>query len=111
MDNIKLSVKEQGTEPLDVELHAIRLDDLAICTNPFELYLDYGIRMKARSKATLTMVCQLAGDYCGYLPTDKAVAGGGYSAENYTVGPKGGMMLVDETVRRINEMWGNESAP
>ena len=105
-DNIRLPVKEEGAEPLDVELHVIRLDDVAICTNPFELYLDYGIRMKARSPATLTMVCQLTGDYRGYLPTDKAVAGGGYSAEVYTVGPEGGAVLVDETVRRINEMWG-----
>ncbi len=107
VDDVKLPVKEQGAEPLDVELHVIRLDDVAICTNPFELYLDYGIRMKARSKATLTMVCQLAGDYHGYLPTDKAVAGGGYSAENYTVGPEGGAAMVEETVRRINEMWDN----
>jgi hypothetical protein len=105
-DNINLPVKEKGQEPLDVELHVLRLDDIAICTNPFELYLDYGIRMKARSAATLTMVCQLTGDYCGYLPTEKAVAGGGYSAEKYTVGPEGGTMLVNETVARINEMWG-----
>jgi hypothetical protein len=38
----------------------------------------------------------------GYLPTEAAVRGGGYSAENFIVGPEGGRMLVEETLKRIN---------
>ena len=41
----------------------------------------------------------------GYLPTPKAVKGQGYSAEVYTVGPEGGQVLVNETVKRINQLW------
>jgi hypothetical protein len=87
------------------ELHVLRLGDVAVATNPFELYLDYGVRMKARSKAVLTFVVQLSGQTSGYLPTAKAVAGGGYSADKYIVGPEGGQVLVEETVKRINAMW------
>jgi len=46
---------------MPVEIHVIRLGDMAIATNRFELYLDFGIRIKARSKAVQTFVVQLAG--------------------------------------------------
>ena len=85
-----------------IEFHVLRLGDVALATNPFELFLDYGLRIKARSKATLTCLVQLSCGVCGYLPTAKAVAGGGYSADKFIVGPEGGQVLVDETVRRIN---------
>jgi len=92
--------------PRPVELHLLRLGDVAVATNPFELFLDYGIRIEARSKAVLTLTVQLSGQGCGYLPTAKAVAGGGYSADKYIVAPEGGQVLVDESVKRINAMWG-----
>ena len=88
-----------------VELHLIRLGDVAVATNPFELYLDYGIRMKARSPAVLTLLVQLSCQHCGYLPTEKAVKGGGYSADKYLVGPEGGQVLVNETVKQLNALW------
>jgi len=88
-----------------IEFHVIRLGDIAMATNPFELYLDYGIRIKARSCATLTSLVQLSCQHSGYLPTEKAIRGGGYSADKFIVGPQGGQVLVDETVKRINALW------
>jgi hypothetical protein len=93
------------TSTVPIEFHVIRLGDIAIATNPFELFLDYGIQMKGRSTAILTLVSQLTCDTVGYLPTRRAVAGGDYSAVNHEVGPKGGRVLVDETVKAINSMW------
>ncbi|MCX7426867.1 MAG: hypothetical protein NTW96_14720 [Planctomycetia bacterium] len=91
----------------DMELHVLRLGDVAIATNPFELYADYGIQMKAKSKAQQTFVIQLACTSGYYLPTAEAVRGGGYSAEvnSNLVGPEGGQVLVDRTVERINALW------
>ncbi|GIW78347.1 MAG: hypothetical protein KatS3mg105_0154 [Gemmatales bacterium] len=96
--------KEKTTYP--VELHVVRLGEVALATNPFELFLDFGLRMKTRSQAVMTMTVQLAG-YGTYVPTEKAVRGGGYSAEvaSNLVGPKGGQVLVEETVKRINALW------
>lgn len=88
-----------------IEFHVMRLGDIALATNPFELYLDYGIRIKARSPAVLTLVTQLACQHCGYLPTERAIKGGGYSADKYVVGPQGGQILVDETVQRLKVLW------
>jgi hypothetical protein len=61
--------------------------------------------MKARSPATLTLLVQKSCQNCGYLPTDKAVRGGGYSADKFVVGPAGGQKLVNETVKRIHALW------
>jgi hypothetical protein len=94
-----------------MELHALRLGEVAIVTNPFELFLDYGIRMQTRSRALQTFVIQLACGDGGYLPTERAVAGGGYSAvaESVMVGPAGGRILVDRTVGVLNGFWPGES--
>lgn len=99
---------EQKTDKLyPMELHTIRIGDIAICTNPFELFTDFGIRMKVGSKATQTFIVQLAGTSGYYLATTKAVLGGGYSAviNSNLVGPEGGDVLVKETVTEINAMW------
>ncbi len=94
------------TDPVTpIEFHVLRLGDIAIATNPFELYLDYGIRIKARSPATLTFLVQLSCQHCGYLPTQKGIEGGGYSADKFVVGPQGGQVLVDETVKQLSALW------
>ena len=98
----------QKTEPFyRAEIHALRLDDLAIATNPFELYTDYGLRIKARSPAAQTSVVQLTADCPAYLPTERAVQGGGYSGriDDGVVGPEGGRVLVEETSRLLKDMW------
>jgi sugar phosphate isomerase/epimerase len=87
------------------EFHVLRLGDVAVATNPFELYVDYATRIHTRSRATLTMTVQLSCAASGYLPTERAVKGGGYSADKFLVGPAGGQALVEETVKRINELW------
>lgn len=101
--------EQQKTNPnpqYETEIHAIRLGDIVICTNQFELFTDYGIQMQARSPALQTLVVQLAGPGT-YLPTDKAVRGGGYSAvcQSNSVGPEGGQILVSETLELIDDVW------
>ncbi len=87
------------------ELHVLRLGDVAIATNPFELFHDYATRIEARSEAPLTMLVQICGGHSGYLPTERAVKGGGYSADKFVVGPVGGQILVEETVKHINQLF------
>ena len=103
--------EKQKTDPKpthEMELHVVRIGDAVVCTNPFELFTDYGIRIKARSKAVQTFVIQLVGAGT-YLPTAKAVRGGHYSAivHSSLVGPKGGQVLVDRTIELIDSIWSN----
>jgi hypothetical protein len=97
----------QKTEPdYPMELHVVRIGDVVFATNAFELYLDFGIRIKARSRALQTFVVQLAGPGT-YLPSERSVTGSGYGsvpASNH-VGPEGGDALVEETVRSIGELF------
>ncbi len=94
----------------EAELHMVRLGDVAIATNPFELFADYAVRIKARSPAVQTSVVQLTSDCAAYLPTRRAVVGRGYSARivDGVVGPEGGDVLVNETVKILGEMWAGD---
>ena len=99
--------QHDGTiKPYRMELHVLRLGDISISTNPFELFTDYGIQLKARARSLQTFVVQLTGPGT-YLPTERAVRGGGYSAiiESNVVGPAGGQTLVNRTVETINSLW------
>jgi hypothetical protein len=90
-----------------VELHAVRLGNIVFVTNPFELFLDFGQQIKARSAAEQTFIVQLCCGYSGYLPSARAESLGGYGALiiNGQVGPDGGKLLVDNTVQTITELW------
>ena len=98
---------QETTDILDTEVHLIRLGTVAIATNPFELFLDYGNQIKARSKAEQTFLVQLANGGEGYLPTEKAEKGGHYSAfiSSGKVGHAGGEQLVRETLKGISQMF------
>jgi len=110
------SVKErydlQKNQPeMPVEVHLVRISDAAIVTNSFELYLDYSVRMKARSAAVQTFVVNLTGSYDGYLPTIRSVKGGAYGAvpASTLIGPEGGQQLVEKSIEMINNAWKDNS--
>ncbi len=95
-----------GLKPYPMELHVVRLGDVAVATNDFELYTDFATRIKARSPATQTFIVQLAGGGT-YLPPERAVRGGGYGAipQSNRVGPEGGQVLVERTLQAIQDLW------
>ncbi len=113
-------------------VNVLRIGDAVICTNQFELYSDFGIQIKARSRATQTFIVQLcngSGQYIKegvtdprardwgyassgtYLPSERAVKNGGYGAviQSNVVGPQGGQILVSKTLGMINRSYGNRS--
>ena len=99
--------RQQTVDNYEIEVHIIRFGDIAIATNPYELFLDYGNQIRARSKAKQTFLIQLACDTKGYLPTKKAEAGSHYSAyiSSGNTGHEGGDILVRETLKQINKMF------
>ena len=121
--------KKNPNPTFKTPINVLRLGDCALCFNQFELYTDFGIQIKARSKAVQTFVVQLTNgakepmpeaeagsdayvDWLSmsggtYLPSQRAVAGGGYGAviQSNTVGPEGGEIIVEESLKRIDELW------
>jgi len=98
---------QQQQPNLPYEVHAVRLGEVAFASNPFELYLDYAVRIRELSKATQTFLVQKAGSNGTYLPSRRSLAGKGYGSvpASTDIGPEGGDKLVDWTVTTINRMW------
>jgi len=100
---------QQKDSSQSIEVHTVRLGDTAISTSPFELYLDYGLRIRARSPATLTLHAQLSCGAAGYLPTARAVAAGGYGSlvANGLIGPEGGQLLVEYILEAFGRLFAD----
>jgi len=102
---------QQKHDPVNtIEIHVLRMGDLVLATNPFELFVDYAMRIHGRSPAGQTMLVQLASpadDRHSYLPSERAVKGGGYSAvpQSTPVGPEGGQILVEKTLETIKALF------
>jgi hypothetical protein len=97
---------EKQSSTLPVELHVIRLGEVIFATNPFEYYLDFGIHIKARSRAVQTFLVQLAGSG-GYVPSSRSTQGGGYGSipASCRIGYQGGWEFADRTVTIIESLW------
>lgn len=91
---------QEDHDAFPIETHNIRFGDVVFSTNPFELFLDYGNQIRARTPAAQTFLIQLCCGTGGYLPTAKAEAGGHYSAyvSSGNVGHVGGEIYVRETL-------------
>ena len=95
---------------ISFDMNVARIGDIAIASNPFELYLYYGQNIKARSKAQQTFLVQLssgASIHAGYLPSPDGEKFGGYGGMiiNGQCGSDGGFMLADITVKEINALF------
>lgn len=86
--------------------HVIRLGTAAFVTVPFELFVDYAFRVKAKCKADQVFFQQLSNSSGGYLPTVAAVKGGSYSSKptSTNVGPEGGDKLSEILISEIDKV-------
>jgi hypothetical protein len=102
----RFDAQKNGPQSQTIEIHVLRIGDVAVATNPFEYYLDYGIQLKARSPAPQTFLIQLAGAGT-YVPSPRSTLGGGYGSlpASNPVGAEGGGVLRDRTVELIREYW------
>lgn len=101
----------QKAQPkLPMELHVLRIGDIAFASNRFELYMDFQHRMQARSPFEQTFIVQLTGqpgnDGGTYLCTERGAWGRGYSASMFCnlVSPQGGQELVEETIKVLKDL-------
>lgn len=104
-ENVRTAAENQATT-FPAEVHVVRLGDVVFATNPFELFVDFGLQIQVQSPAAQTFLVQLAGTG-RYLPSARAVAGGGYGAvaASTPIGPDGGLELVRGTVEMMKALW------
>ncbi len=105
----KLLHDEFGENPSDIiPLQAVRIGEIAIATQPCELYCQFGIDIKRRSPAKHTGIFGLADGYNGYCPTMSGIIGGGYSGEPIwwtRLSPEGGYLIVDAISELLRSLW------
>lgn len=68
----------EGPDTIEAKIQVIRIGDLAICTFPFETFVEIGLRLKDQSPFEDTFIMELANGAYGYLPTREQHAFGGY---------------------------------
>ncbi len=110
--NIVNRYQTQKTDPkLPMELHVLRIGEIAFASNRFELYMDFQHRLQARSPFAQTFIVQLAGQPGAgggsYLCTERGAWGRGYSASMFCnlVSPQGGQELVEETLSVLKKIY------
>lgn len=94
--------------PVPVRLHVVRVGDAVICCNPAELYVEFGLAIKQRSPAQVTLIAELSDGWCGYVPTPEAIRHGGYSAASnrYTrLIPEAGWIMTETTHQLLHRVF------
>jgi hypothetical protein len=89
-------------------------DDLAIVTNPDELFCEIGMSIKKRSPFKHTMVAEQTNGAHGYVPTAKAFAGGSYETwfgEHSYLTTRAGEIIEKESLGILNRLKRAEHKP
>ncbi|MDD3885304.1 MAG: hypothetical protein PHI35_00350 [Victivallaceae bacterium] len=106
--NLAKEVLSRKSGKTSVNIHAASIGDVALVSLPFELYQDYQYRIQARSPFVQTFLIQMANASCGYISTERADAGQGYSAGFLnTVSPRGGTEYVEQVLTLLQTLQSN----
>ncbi len=91
---------------IEVPLQALRIGDLAIVTVPFEVFVEMGLELKAKSPFQRTFTVSLANGAYGYLPTVAHHELGGYETWLGTnqVEVQAAPKIVDTLLRMLGEL-------
>jgi neutral ceramidase len=98
-----------GEKPVDVlPVHAVRIGEVGLATQPCELFCTFGLDIKRRSPAPLTAVCGVTDGGIGYCPTAAGVMGGGYSGQPLywsRLAVDAGDRIVDAASKLLRQLW------
>lgn len=97
---------QNKTDSYLFQSNILRIGKAVFATVPFELFVDYSFRIKARAKAQNIFLAQLTNGKGGYLPTVAAINGGSYSSKPASTmcGPDGGDELVEILIKELDSL-------
>ncbi len=101
-----------GENPVDtLPIHVVRIGDVALVTEPCELFCQFGLDIKRRSPAPITAVVGLTDGFGGYCPTIYGILGGGYSGKPISwtrLEQNAGYMIVESAGKLLNALWRDD---
>jgi hypothetical protein len=75
---LDLTDTQRRDAPCDYEIQAFRIGEAALVTLMGEPFVEGQLRIKLNSPAAHTFVAHFCNGFAGYVPTERAFAGGGY---------------------------------
>ena len=84
---------------------AVRINDAGLALLPGEVFVEYGLRIKAEAKLKPTFVIELTNSGLGYIPTRQAFSEGtGYEerlARSSKLAPEAGDLITDAVLKLL----------
>ena len=100
-----LLVVDRGNKKEDVPVGAVRINDAGFVFLPGEVFVEYGLRIKAESRLKPTFVIELTNNFLGYIPTRQAFSEGtGYEerlARSSNLAPEAGDLITDAALKLL----------
>ena len=107
-DPEEAAVIASGDTTCAIELTGISFGDVAIVTNPAELFVEFGIEIKDRSPFAVTLVSELTNGYCGYVGPESAFDQGGYEVQRTVhtcrLSKESGRRMTDASVELLTAL-------
>ncbi|HYO82647.1 MAG TPA: hypothetical protein VES20_14680 [Bryobacteraceae bacterium] len=106
---VLLDAKLKWQPEAEVELQAVQVGPVVILATPAELFVEFGLDMRKRSRFPLTMPTAYSNGQVGYVPTSEALGprGGGYETRltSYTnLVPSAGAEMTDICVELAQKL-------
>lgn len=98
-------IRDSKIAEIETSVQTWHIGDVAFASNPGELFVGQGIRIKEESPFPWTYPVELSGDWIGYLITPEAMKHGGYEAITSFAAPvsvEGVDMIIKQSIRDLN---------
>lgn len=104
-DQIEMAAR---TEPFELEIQVFRVGQVAVVGLPGEFFVEFGLEIKERSPAEITLVVGLANGSVGYVPTAEAFEQGGYEPTAWRhsrLAPGAGSLCVEAALEQVRTLF------
>ena len=93
-------------QPLErqTEIQAIRVGEVAVVGLPGEIFVELGLELKSKSPFPRTLVCELANDCLGYIPTPQAFESPSYEVYTTPASPGTGPAMIAAALSLLQQL-------
>jgi hypothetical protein len=98
-------IRDKGGWNKDVNLYFAAIGEFALVSNPFEMFHQYGEKVKDESPYSMTFYVGYANGYHFYMPTVDAYERGGYEAVTCNFDKNTGNVITERMLDILNELY------